>query len=401
MLAVNDTSKQASLIREMLRHFKDNRLSAGQQLPTEAEWAERYLVSRVTVRAALRRLCEEGWVVREQGRGTFLARSPLDESAAAATLPAATDEAGEVPASFTHGPREVGLLLRWAYPTGQPDLYHEEIIAGVKDATDALGAKLSTWFVEAGETPVETAARVLADRKGVSPPAFVLSAVSSDEPLDDWPAEASLCCIGPPLGNRPLSYVDIDSDYGAWLATSHLLSLGRRRIALFGNFVQRYMQSRIRGYARALQEAGVPFDPALVVDGVHAGGEHSVGAEALRGLWERGIRPDGIFADSSAVAGVWRASREAGLRVPENLSLVGMDDFSWIMARIPMALTAVVQPFRAAAAAAARMALSAKGTATPGRMKLFRPQLLVRESCGASRLASLVPAGGEKAAQAF
>ena len=382
MGASHDTTKQTIIMREMLRYIGEQRLSRGALLPTEAQWAERYLVSRVTVRGALRRLCEQGWLRREQGRGTFLTRSPVNGIDGGAAFSGTEESSAPPPA------RELGLLLRWAHRDGQP-LYYEELIAGVKDAADAIGARFATWFIETGETAAAAARRILDGRKGAGPPAIVLSAADVSESLDDWPPEVPLCCLGQPNCRRSVPYVDIDNTHGAWLATRHMLALGRTRIAFFGDFTRQYAQNRILGYVRALQEASARFDPELVVDGVDAGCEQA-GSDALRRLWERGARPDGIFAGSGAAVGIWRLCRESGLRVPEDLSLVGLDDFSWIMARMPLELTMVAQPFRTAAATAAFRALAAGDGGAPGGMELLRPRLVARDTCGA---AARVPHG--------
>jgi LacI family transcriptional regulator len=129
---------------------------------------------------------------------------------------------------------------------------------------------------------------------------------------------------------------------GARSATQHLLSLGHRRIAaILGVPEWTASVERLNGYRAALASAGVLAEPEFVVDSDFSleGGEAA--ADALLGLPHR---PTAIFAFNDNMAiGTLRAARKRGLRVPEDLSVVGFDD-SEESAIVTPALTTVRQP---------------------------------------------------------
>jgi LacI family transcriptional regulator len=140
---------------------------------------------------------------------------------------------------------------------------------------------------------------------------------------------------------------------GGLAATEHLLALGHRRIgAIAGPGDYLCSRARIDGYRSALERAGVRFDPALVRNGdfYHEGG-------FVRGgeLLELASPPTAIFAGSDQQAlGVYEAARQRGLRIPQDLSVVGFDDLP-VARWVSPPLTTVRQPLAEMGNAAAQM----------------------------------------------
>jgi DNA-binding LacI/PurR family transcriptional regulator len=118
-----------------------------------------------------------------------------------------------------------------------------------------------------------------------------------------------------------------DSITGGRLATEHLLGIGRTRIGFLGGFAHApEVHDRLAGYRAALVEAGVAYDPELVVYGDWHRPEES-GAEAAEQLLERAPDLDAIFANSDLLAiGAMDGLRRRGRRVPEDVGVVGYDD---------------------------------------------------------------------------
>jgi LacI family transcriptional regulator len=165
-------------------------------------------------------------------------------------------------------------------------------------------------------------------------------------------------------------------------ATEHLLGLGHRRIgAIAGPGDYLCSRARIDGYRSALERFGVPFDPALVCNGdfQHEGG-------FIRGgdLLSLPRRPTAIFAGSDQQAfGVYEAARQRGLRIPQDLSVVGLDDLP-VARWVSPPLTTVRQPLAGMGRAAAQMLgeLIAGLPLRPNRVELST-ELIVRESTAA------------------
>jgi DNA-binding LacI/PurR family transcriptional regulator len=135
------------------------------------------------------------------------------------------------------------------------------------------------------------------------------------------------------LGERRLGgefdHVMMDNVGGAELATSYMLERGARRIALIGGRPETGVDSmptlRSRGYRGAHAKAGVPVDERLVVDG--ASFTTKDGYEAVLRLHRDGVSFDGAFALTDAAAmGVLRALADIGLRVPDDVQVVGFDN---------------------------------------------------------------------------
>jgi DNA-binding LacI/PurR family transcriptional regulator len=134
------------------------------------------------------------------------------------------------------------------------------------------------------------------------------------------------------LGERilegPKDLVTMHNVEGVRAATRHLLDQGRRRILAFGSDASLENGSanlRLIGYRRALEDAGVPFDPALVVDVV--GWFRSTGAAVMRDFLAQDVPFDGVVAFNDLIAlGAMRTMQEAGLRVPQDVAVVGFDD---------------------------------------------------------------------------
>jgi LacI family transcriptional regulator len=258
------------------------------------------------------------------------------------------------------------------------------ILRGVSDVLDELGYQVMLFPLTRGEA----AERDLVFR------------VMPSLPMD------GLILILPPgmlryvgeLANRGMPVVLIDDriehrdrDFpsvgttnvqGARDATDHLLRLGRRRIAMItGPMQQDVGRNRLLGYRQALDDAGVPFRPELVVPGNFEPDSARAGVAALL---EAGVRFDALFSanDQMALAAL-RALHAAGVRVPDDVALVGFDDMDAACFSIP-ALTTVHQPLYQMGAAAARTVVAAAEGREIERHIEVPTRLVVRESCGAS-----------------
>ncbi|GAA1808962.1 LacI family DNA-binding transcriptional regulator [Nesterenkonia flava] len=183
--------------------------------------------------------------------------------------------------------------------------------------------------------------------------------------------------IDPHTGPAGLATVDTDNRGGARTATEHLIALGHRRIAhVRGRTDLESAQLRERGYREALEAAGLSCDPALVTDGGYRPAESTSAAEELLAAEQP---PTAIFAanDLSALE-VIRVAASRGLRVPEDLSVVGFDDIPESAASTP-GLTTIRQPLLQMGAAAAHMLLDMLGGSEPEHTRL-PAELIVRGS---------------------
>jgi len=166
---------------------------------------------------------------------------------------------------------------------------------------------------------------------------------------------------------------------GGLAATRHLLELGHRRIAaITGPEQVLCSRARLDGYRAALDAAGVPVDPALIrVGDFQVEDGQRLAAELLR----LPDPPTAVFAFNDGQAqGVYHAAHAAGVRIPQDLSVVGFDDLPHAKWMLPP-LTTVRQPLFEMGAAATRMVLDlAAEDAQPGNRMELATELVVRAS---------------------
>ena len=132
------------------------------------------------------------------------------------------------------------------------------------------------------------------------------------------------------------SHEDLDSFYwddvaGAKAAVDHLLEQGHRRIGMIRTHTENSLQGRrVQGYREALEERGIPYDANIIRGGKtekHAGFSEEAGYEAMQRLLAVDPPITAVFASSDVQAiGAWKAIRDAGKSVPEDIALVGYDD---------------------------------------------------------------------------
>jgi len=199
----------------------------------------------------------------------------------------------------------------------------------------------------------------------------------------DVPDVEGVATLGVPVGSLGVdipgfSSVTIDDVAGAETAVNHLIGLGHRAIAMVTldrefsiNFRPPYLRSA--GYHKALAAAGIEARPEFEVDG------HSTiegGEQAAAQLLSRPDRPTAIFVQSDEMAmGVLHTIRRAGLRCPEDISVIGFDDHE--LARV-FDLTTVAQPAMRQGELLARQVLDQVLHGTPPSTTQLPTQLVIR-----------------------
>lgn len=203
-----------------------------------------------------------------------------------------------------------------------------------------------------------------------------------------------LVLLGERIFDGPTDHVVIQNVEGAALATRHLLAAGRRRIAVLGAHRGERVGSaalRVRGYEVALAEAGLAFDPALVV--AREGWHRRDGAEAMQELLDRGVPFDAVLALNDELAlGALRTLAQHRIAVPDEVAVIGYDNVTESQFAMPSLTT--VDPNRGRVAEIAVDALVDRiagrvAADTPPRLFDVPARLVERESTPASAVAPL------------
>ena len=284
-----------------------------------------------------------------------------------------------------------------------------EVVQGVAEVVERGSYELLLYSISHEENRSAALDRILdtkltAGLLAIAPGAFV-------ERLAQWYDEDfPVVLIDDQHVPMSTPWVGVDNRTGAVTAVRHLVGLGHRRIAHIQGPPQYYCsQERYQGYQQGLAEAGLTVNPAFVVQGDFQVASGRACARALLGLAER---PSAIFAANDHMAwGVLEFAEEQGLRVPEDIAIVGFDDTPPSRHKHPP-LTTVRQPFQEMGQRAAELLLwlidlphnsgenrhktllslepplPLPGYNAPLHIHL-ETSLVIRQSCGAHRSASL------------
>lgn len=252
------------------------------------------------------------------------------------------------------------------------DPFFAAIVAGI---TGALGG--SDYLLNlliASDDPGDKMTSFV--RNGGVDGALIVSHHTSDAFIDRIADAVPVVYGGRPVRRREGDYVvDVDNVAGAKAATRRLVDIGRTRIAtISGPLTMVASDDRVQGFRAALADAGLT--PYAEEEGDYS---EASGAEAARRLLDGG-RPDAIFVASDLMArGALSALRAAGVRVPEDIALVGFDDSSVALTTDPP-LTTMRQPMYAQGEAMAGVLLARLAGEEPAHTTILPTELVVRAS---------------------
>lgn len=186
------------------------------------------------------------------------------------------------------------------------------------------------------------------------------------------------------IDGDPFDAIVIDNYGGAYAMTRHLIEHGHRHVALITGGRENYdAAERVRGYRAALRDGGVAWSEELETEGAFT---EVSGYEATRRILDRTPRPTAIFASNDSMAiGALSALREAGLRVPDDVAVVGFDDIP-IAGYVSPRLSSMHVPISELGARAMERLIEAIREEPPHapRREEIATTLVVRDSCGCS-----------------
>lgn len=381
-IPLDDSMPRYKRVQMIVRGLMDEgRLRPGDKIAAEVQVADALGVSKMTVNKALNALAADGQLVREVGRGTFVA-SPSKEPSAIADVTA--NKRLDIALSFVEGARNVldsdyyGALYR-----GITDALHG--VPGVHLHISAM--RVSDYIAEQGGPRVDGRI-VIAPRR---------DSVASLRAL--WETKHPLVVVGASWPGMAMPCVDSDNAQGARAALNHLIGLGHKSIALlYAEPEAANAQDRMKGYEDALAEAGLPVRAACRVE---AEAVWKAGTRARARLVElmRGSDCNDTSGRNDPVTAIFAAGyylaleamntvRAAGLRVPEDVSVVGFDDPLSAGLMYPP-LTTVRQPLHAMGKRAGELIVAllegTYNTAVPA-VEMRSTHLIVRNSTAAPPL---------------
>ncbi len=361
--------KHHQISRAILAEIASGKYAPSGRLPSEAQLVERFGVSRPTVARALRDLQDQGLVERRVGSGSFVRQpgSPEAIRQLGLLIPGlGRTEIFEVICGELAGlARARGYGLLWGGEGRRPN---EDVTAEDAEAIcdQFLGSRAAGVFFAPFEhiDRREEVNRRLVEKLRLAGVAVVLL----DRDLGAFPSRSDLDLVG------------VDNFAGGYRLADHLLKLGcRSPVFAMRPRSASTVNARIAGAREAILDHGRPVPASFVRVG------EPDDARFARGIAEKG-RVDAVLCANDHVAALLLRSLErAGVRVPEDVRMVGFDDVRFATL-LSVPLTTMHQPCREIAQVALRAMLDRiDDPAMPPRWVAVSPSLVVRESCGAYR----------------
>ena len=382
---MNISSKHRTISRQLATEIIAGKYRQAGRLPSEAQFVKRFGVSRPTIGRALKDLQEQGLIERRQGSGTFI-RSEKDRP---------NDAHSAMP--------QLGLIV--------PNLRHTEIFESICGELASLARvnDYGLWW-GAGTSPVSEAkmtvdeAEALCSRfieRGVMGVFFVPFEHQADRELANRRITERLRQAGIPvvlldrdIGSFPhrnaYDLVGVDNFAGGYLLAEHLIKLGARRPAyVMRPLTASTVDARIAGARIAMQTYGLEVPRPFV----HSGDPTDL--KFVRSILQS-QKPDAVLCTSDHLAAqLLQSLARLGVRVPQDLRLVGFDDVRFA-SLLTIPLTTMEQPCRDIAITAFNaLCERLKNSTLPPRTLMLTPRIVVRETCGAYLQPAAGKPGGE------
>ena len=280
-----------------------------------------------------------------------------------------------------------GLVTRKTHTVGVvvttiADPFVSEVVSGIEEAANAHGYSVFLANSEADPRREKNAVQSFSEHRvdGILVTSSRVGALHLSMP-SEWMVPVVLINNQHPTAFTPS--VTIENVESSRTATRHLIDLGHWRIAYIGDqFGYESDTERFTGYRQALEGAGLPFLPELIV---HGNGKAEGGIAAMQKLLEMSDRPSAVFCYNDMTAlGSLRVIRRAGLRVPDDVSLVGFDDL-FIASYTDPPLTTLRQPMPQMGRMAMELLLQVMAGKQLESTITVPAELIIRESAAAPR----------------
>ncbi len=363
----DSTPLYVQIIQDIKEKIANKELPIGEQLSSHKELASEYDVSLITIKSALSTLIDEGYLYSRVGKGTFVAKRMKNGSVTR------HDSIGLVLQDLKNP--FFSLIAHMVEETAYAKGYNI-LLSNSSSQTKKEESQIK-HFKELGVKGLIVATL----RKEVHAPKIIR----------DLHEEGFPYVMVSYTADQDIWYVGTNHEAGAKMGTQHLIELGYKKIGYINSSKENSLGNiRLKGYKKALEEAGLSYDPAFTLE--LAEGESSYGYKSGYDLGDTfdklENKPEAylVYNDSSALGFIKRI-HELGYTVPDDLGIVGFDDIDQAKyAKVP--LTTIHQPIEKIGTAAIDKLIKIIEGETPEVRTNFEPRLVIRESCGAKNRSS-------------
>ncbi|MEP6733751.1 MAG: GntR family transcriptional regulator, partial [bacterium] len=343
---------------DIRRQVVSGEMPVGSQIPPHRDLAVLYGVSIITINKALAGLVSEGVLYSHVGRGTFVMVRPASTSGSAAST-------------------TIGFVLR---DLSSP--FFSLVAHGAQERADSLGVGI---LFASSSNRLDREEEQLRRLRTLGVHGLIVVSMSRTSRLSEsiqllHDADFPYVMVSYTTGDD-VPYVGVDLAEAGRLAAQHLLAQGRKR---FGYVIDKVGslngELRVSKYRQTIADAGLTIDPAFVFEYPFEGewNDYKSGYAVGEQIASLPTRPDAMFAFNDLGAlGMLDALTDAGVRVPDDVAIVGLDDIE-MAARSRVPLTSVRQPVNEIGARALDFVLSRIRGEHPQRRQLLQPELIVR-----------------------
>lgn len=354
--------KYFDLMEDLRGQILEGTIKAGEKLPSENELSAQYEVSRQTVRKALQILQNEGYIYAEHGRGTFCSEM------------------------MRHTKKSRNIAVVTTYLS---DYIFPRVIQGIDQVFTEHGY---TILLKNTKNSRSLEAKCLEELLKKDIDGLIIEPSKSQifcrhthlyQMLDEY--EIPYVFIqGSYAQMKDKPHILLDDCMGGYLITKHLTDLGHRDIVGVFKADDMQGQQRHKGYVKALQEAGIAYDPDKVV-WFYTEDRKTHPYEKIRQMatCRKENFFDAVVSYNDQVAiDIMRALNDANVSVPEDVSVTGYDD-SYLAQTCKVPLTTISHPQEKLGEMAAELLLQIiqEGPQKENNNILIEPQLVIRESC--------------------
>lgn len=357
----NGKTKYMILMETLREQILSGKIKPGEKLPSENELTESYGLSRHTVRKALAILSNEGYITAEHGKGTFCSERMLHR----------------------RNSKNIAVIITYI-----SDYIFPRLIQGMDTVLTKEGYSI---ILKSTGNSRQKEAQCLEDILTKDVDGLIIE-----------PSKSQILCRNMNLYERldeyQIPYVFIQGSYpqmkqkptilmddakGCYLITKYLIDLGHRHIVGIFKADDSQGAERHRGYAKALQEAGLPYLPEQVI-WFHTEDRKVKPSVMVRMMVQQGISMDAVvcYNDQTALE-VMKALNAVGKKVPEDISVTGYDN-SVISQSGPVGLTTIAHPQEKLGEMAAELLLEQIHGVSEHEsrvQRLIEPELIIRNSC--------------------
>lgn len=321
------SSEREPLYIQIQNYFKElistRQLKEDDKIPTEKEMIEQFKVSRITVANALNELAREGWIYRIPGRGTFVKGVPEQE-----IIPEKSASA-PVLESSNHSERpKIGLIFPFV-----DDYFAIRLIRGITDAMEDSEYSLVMMF---SFNSKEREKEIIRDLKNKVEGLIIFpvdAEIYNEEIITLKMSEYPFVLIDRYLPGVETNAVYSDSMLASKLAVEHLWSLGHREIAICSDspVPTVSVDDRINGYMNALRARGAMINPAMLLTDFDSDMDMLDPEHPLFRYIKNRVATAFIALNGNLGFKIWSIAKRAGIKVPEELSIVTFDNPSPMM----------------------------------------------------------------------